>query len=585
MSPFALFVALIATAVAAVVLFVVLYALYRLFRWALRLLIGGVELGGLPPFSILVSLTLAATIFSSGAEAVWTFAYRLIRILFSDFPRAVVDIAFGAYACVDTMGRDGVLSSDCLVRTALNLATSIGRFFNNSFSYLDNVTSILQFFAAWAVLAWIFRDLFGGVQNVNGLPMGPRAFYHDMTPEARMRLGLGGVVAIGAYLCLCAIVAVSLFKPAEKLQQLDPTRLKDRLIAARLSNDGADNPFSKRFPEDLGVFPKLADPKITDSSFYQILTTEFAQLTERWHQLRIDIAAEQDRLRELAAADYEIKNLNRVGSREQANHYLALEKWYQTSLTRLFSHLDNCRTAILLVRTSASADIVGRPVAGFDGSDRNPVNVEQSPMGAPVPRSASLPNSPFSVFGSGGFSAVYNARQACQSRPPDLPEVPDRGDFGYALGIMGYLSGWLLRTESMPLALITGLVGFGLFGALVSTFVRAATGHVLQWDIFGVVCRGVSAAIVVFLAAYGGIAVVSQASGDPNPYVVFVTCLVGSVFGEDVWQWARDRFIPPGATAPANPASGAGTAGPRPPVGDASTPTNPASTNSSPTDR
>jgi hypothetical protein len=529
--------ALGATIIAAVVLLAVVYVLYRLFRWALRLLVGGVELGGLPPFSILVSLALAATIFSSGAESVWSFAYGLIRILFAELPRSIVDIAFGAYACGEFLSRDGSQSSDCLVRTALNLATSIGRIFSSSFTYLGNLISILQFFAAWAVLAWLFRDLFGGHQEGDTLPIGPRAFFHSMTSEARMRLGLGAVVAIGAYLCLCAIVAVSLFKPVEKIQQLDPTRLKDRLIAARLSNEGADNPFSKRFPEDLGAFPKLADPKISDSSFYQILTTEYDQLSERWRQLRIDIAAEQDRLRELAAADYEIKNLNRVGSREQANHYLALEKWYQSSLTRLFSHLDNCRTAILLVRTSASAEFAGRPGGGLDGSDRSPV--------------------------TGGFSAVYTARQACQSRPPDLPEVPDRGDFGYALGVMGYLSGWLLRTESMPLALITGLVGFGLFGALVSTFVRAARGHIVQWDIFGVVCRGVSAAIVVFLAAYGGIAVVSQASGDPNPYVVFVTCLVGSVFGEDVWQWARDRFIPPGAASSTNSDLDGGIAEPR----------------------
>ena len=93
----------------------------------------------------------------------------------------------------------------------------------------------------------------------------------------------------------------------------------------------------------------------------------------------------------------------------------------------------------------------------------------------------------------------------------------------------------------MPLALITGLIGFGLFGALVSTFVRAPADQTPHLDIFGVVWRGVSAAIVVFLGAYSGIAIVAQTTGDPNPYVVFVTCLVGAVFAENIWSWARGR--------------------------------------------
>lgn len=75
----------------------------------------------------------------------------------------------------------------------------------------------------------------------------------------------------------------------------------------------------------------------------------------------------------------------------------------------------------------------------------------------------------------------------------------------------------------------------------------------------------VSAAIVVFLAAYAGIAIVSQTSSDPNPYVVFVTCLVGAVFGDNVWLWAKDKFLPKGngSTATPNPSpSGRGTTAP-----------------------
>jgi len=157
-------------------------------------------------------------------------------------------------------------------------------------------------------------------------------------------------------------------------------------------------------------------------------------------------------------------------------------------------------------------------------------------------------------------SAANAALATCQSHASNINDPPDRSDFGYTLGIVGDLSIWLLRTESMPLALITGLIGFGLFGALVSTFVRVPTGQATQLDLFGVVWRGISAAIVVFLAAYSGIAIVSQTSGDPNPYVVFVTCLVGAVFGDDVWLWAKSKFLPKvGDGSSGNSASGVAT--------------------------
>ena len=45
----------------------------------------------------------------------------------------------------------------------------------------------------------------------------------------------------------------------------------------------------------------------------------------------------------------------------------------------------------------------------------------------------------------------------------------------------------------------------------------------------------------VFLGSY---AMLGDQTSEPNPYVVFVTCLVGAVFSEDIWNWAREKFIP-----------------------------------------
>jgi hypothetical protein len=502
----------IASILATVILVAVIYALYRLLRWAIGLLISGVGLDDLPPVLILISLMLAATIFSAGANSVWDVIYGLARIVFVELPRSIIEVAFGTYAC-SSRGS----SADCYFQVAANLTTGIARFFSDSFNRIGRVIDVLQFFGAWAIFAWVLRDFFA--PSTADKTVGIHAFFSDIKTEARTRLAFTAIVAIAAYLCLCAIVAVSLFKPQENLQQieskaLESTALKTDLQEAKLS----DAVFDKRFPEDL--------PAIPNADQFPRLATDYSELTSRWVQLRADIGAEQDRLLKIAVDNYKIKNLNRVGGREQANHYLALENWYQSSLNTSFNSLENCHTAILAVGTAINADIASAPAAAAAGSGNT---------GA----SSTRP-----VFSTGGISAIQRARQVCQLSLPDLADVPDRGDFGFALGIMGSLVGWLLRTESMPLAVITGLIGFGLFGALVSMFVRTGKDQVGEWAVLGVICRGVSAAIVVFLAAYGGIAIVSQNGGDPNPYVVFVTCLVGAVFSDEVWEWAKNKFVP-----------------------------------------
>lgn len=150
--------------------------------------------------------------------------------------------------------------------------------------------------------------------------------------------------------------------------------------------------------------------------------------------------------------------------------------------------------------------------------------------------------------------------------------LPERGK---GLGVFQWVSGWLLQTDSLPLTMIVGMLGFGLLGAAASTFVReqkkrdqeeeefrkeqARTGHrppppteeeaasmekpaqPLVLNLPSVVIRGGSAAIVVFLGIMGGLSVFSS-EADPNPYALLFTCLVGAVFSEQVWEWAEKRF-------------------------------------------
>jgi len=106
------------------------------------------------------------------------------------------------------------------------------------------------------------------------------------------------------------------------------------------------------------------------------------------------------------------------------------------------------------------------------------------------------------------------------------------------------------------------MLGFGLFGAGIAIFI---SGESLQNTNTGsylllIIVRGFSAAIVVYLAARGGIAVVNKGVSDPDPLVLFLFCFIGAVFSERIWACAKSRIsvsfadTTPPAQAPVVPA-------------------------------
>jgi hypothetical protein len=121
-------------------------------------------------------------------------------------------------------------------------------------------------------------------------------------------------------------------------------------------------------------------------------------------------------------------------------------------------------------------------------------------------------------------------------------KVPHRGLPAY--GPFRSISAWLLLTESRDLALITGMIGFGLFGALSASFIRSdkvPDGQIKKLSYQrSVFVRGIAAAVVMYLIILGGLAVFAR-DATPNAYAVFFACLVAAVFSEDVWLWARQQ--------------------------------------------
>jgi hypothetical protein len=126
------------------------------------------------------------------------------------------------------------------------------------------------------------------------------------------------------------------------------------------------------------------------------------------------------------------------------------------------------------------------------------------------------------------------------------PKEPVPGtDWGW----LGQSASWLIMPNAPDLILIIGMFGFGLLGAAISCFVNISPGadgsntkHPLIQDLHIVIIRGFSAAIVIFLATKGGIAIINNGNNNPNPHVLFFTCLVGAVFSERIWDWAKRQL-------------------------------------------
>jgi hypothetical protein len=197
--------------------------------------------------------------------------------------------------------------------------------------------------------------------------------------------------------------------------------------------------------------------------------------------------------------------------------------------------------------------------------NRQKLAIQERSSGINQQLEAAVANDPSALFRG---SASGSTAPACNELVPPYDDyLVRRQNAGESLLLFGRATRWLLWTESRDLALIVGLLGFGFFGALASSFIRRAqaparSGRVeSEGDtaemtsssgrgreslanldlIVPALIRGVAAAVLIFLAVAGGIAVFTRADPEPNPYAVFLACFIASVFSEDVWEWAHRR--------------------------------------------
>lgn len=485
----------------------------------------------------LFGLLLAVLLFPGVFASLYMTALRFFTELFVELPRSLARLVGGGAACVaeaDQLGRCAEVIIGDLVGGLTSVVNAI--VFRTGLGELDIVSLLL------ALVVFVLASV--GLQ---------RAWQHS-SPAMRSWLAYAAIAVVGLYLALSATLAVGLLQDARQVGEIAPERLRERLESAQLETpiagvdigipwDGASQPDAGGLPavgsdnEPTGLPGWLplalgeADQVLRDIERYG------RDVASRRRQLVGGFAADKERMIENAVALYETESAVRIGTREASRHYLDIINWFLRQAEQLGSAVATCgraEMAIDAIRKDAEAD--RRDITSL--VRQNIQRLERGDGADLMPLDALMR----ALHDHGRRAAEESSR--CWVVQDGMWSPPARPVYGSSLGPVGAATRWLLSAESMPVTLVVGLVGFGLLGALVGRFVRgehrADTG---PGEVAVVVFGGFVAALVVYLGAYGGIAVISESGGDPNAYVVFAACLIGAVYSSDVWERARERLL------------------------------------------
>lgn len=516
----------LAVVMATVVLFLVfLMSVYRLLRWLWGRLPSSVLLIQAEQLNKTLGVLLSLALFPDVIFYAWSVVESLISFV-PAFIRTLSAFPFqnscttGEAACVAELSRTLIL----LMGEAAG--SIVGAIDLPQFPVVSFIWFLLSAVVATQIIGLIHREL-----STGKIPAWAASAAAVVPPALWQRVIFTILVLVSFYLGLSALLAIPLFQDTTRAEQITV----DALAKALDQNLFKPDVFEATNPPNLPSLGDSSTPSTIGEARRQVFIMEFEgrkryvqELQTQWTAIRSAVLNDQNSLPDRAKTLFSAGIEKGGGRKQTAKHYYDLLLWHQQRTQGGHETLYRCRNAATIFVATASQTLdrlrALEPVAAVE-----PTTIADRDNGEERQQLS---------------RSYYDAFVAC--RLPDdsqLSKIPERPSTADMLSTVGVWTRWLLDTEQMPVVIIVGLVGFSLLGATVSRAVRLGQekpqAALTLDDLLIVIASGTTAAVVVFLAAYGGLALLGSSGGDPNPYIVFATCLIGAVYSEDVWAWAR----------------------------------------------
>lgn len=543
--------------IVSIITLLLLYVFLLLIRGCFRIFV---------PTSVVNQFSSRSLVLSAGATAVlfWETTDFLIKgfiIFFLDS----FDLFSSVIAKYVTVLVSDSAEIQVMQEVQYEMTTSLPQLTALAKTYLYNV-SVPSVIAALAVFVML-AGAFNGSKNDSGdqaILLRLRDWFQSLDQMRKGRLALGFAVLCGTYLSMAAILSIPWLYDVDDVSPMEEGMLRAQLISSTTTDSEWQQQWEKEFFTNNPLEPleKLfettsiekvkeeyartisdieARQQNPESINYAVYTSaeefnanvdrvpgsieniknKMLEISDNWQQLKQSAQSNRAKSLDEAIAAYQNYKDKNLSDRERQRFRDDLLKWYTNRIANIDEGLRSFQRDVQWYETSwrrwalQTSDDLNRAV-------KNLYYFYYSDPYLDLEFTYRFTSDPFYL------------------QPPPSPRDPSE------IGIFGFFAQWLISTKSYTVALLFGMIGFGLIGSVVSR-VLSSVSHdqagVKAQGTFDVVMVGVSASTIIFLASQGGLAIFASGETQPNGYILFLAALIGSAYGDRVWETARERFF------------------------------------------
>lgn len=330
-------------------------------------------------------------------------------------------------------------------------------------------------------------------------------------------LAFYALVVMGTLLSIISMVVVLELREVKVPAELSAEQLLGTLVSSQQTSESRNDAPATFQLDSAG----LAAARNDDSPRGKMLLEYIAaqnRLAEQWQAQRNAVMAEGQEAAEAASLLYAAE-AKRPGDRDRLLRFVEVKNWHQKQMSAAGVRLNQQRAHLAAVNHALLALRIAPEAAVRAQVD--------SVREAVIAAEAELANTvSFDTLGARRDVRLFDSEGFFKFHP------------------FSALAGWLRTQQSLELASIIGMLGFGLLGAAASTVVRTPQNRKRKLrigdNLTSLVVSGTTAAFATYLAVKGSLAVVSTDGAEPNPYVLMLTCFVASVYWEDAWERVRN---------------------------------------------